>query len=245
MASRLFCRLSFSRWRAFSLASLRLAPNGGFRVPSSVMMPVRKRAGVTSKAGLNTCVPSGAIDAPPLTRSISSELLSSMTMSWPVGMVRSMVEVGTHAYTGMPCACAAIARLNVPILLATSPLAATLSAPKTTASTLPWYMRRPLAPSTIRWWGILLSRNSQHVNLAPCSRGLVSSTYTWRFLPAWLRLKITPRAVPWPAVARAPVLQWWIRFSRSAGPLVAVAPSVLAALDARMGATSWSMVATP
>ena len=50
--------------------------------------------------------------------------------------------------------------------------------------------------------------SSQAVSLAPWSRGRVSSTNTWRTRPCSKPRRMTPRAVPIPAVARPPVLQW-------------------------------------
>ena len=69
----------------------------------------------------------------PFTTSLACR--SSMGISSPVGSERSTVDVGTHGKKGMPLACATTPSLYVPILLATSPLAATRSAPTNTIST--------------------------------------------------------------------------------------------------------------
>jgi hypothetical protein len=96
----------------------------------------------------------------------------------------------------------------VPILLATSPLAATRSAPTMTRSMSPRASRLPAATSGNRVTGIPSRCSSQAVRRAPCSTGRVSSAYTRTRLPAATAERITPSAVPCPAVARAPALQW-------------------------------------
>ena len=50
--------------------------------------------------------------------------------------------------------------------------------------------------------------SSQAVSRAPCSSGRVSSTHTEATRPCWCAVAMTPSAVPQPAVASAPVLQW-------------------------------------
>ena len=62
-------------------------------MPSSLMMAVTKRWGVTSKAGLRTRTPSGARRRPPWWVT-SAEARSSMGMPSPVGVSRSKVEAG-------------------------------------------------------------------------------------------------------------------------------------------------------
>ncbi len=62
--------------------------------------------------------------------------------------------------------------------------------------------------SVRRVWGTPRRDSSQAVSRAPCRRGRVSSTYTWRTRPASKPRRMTPRAVPMPAVARPPELQW-------------------------------------
>ena len=68
---------------------------GARRTPSSVTMPVMSSAGVTSKAGLNAAVPSGAI-ATPRTLRTSSGLRSSMWMAAPSGVAGSSVDTGAQ-----------------------------------------------------------------------------------------------------------------------------------------------------
>src|SRR6187399_131849 len=51
-------------------------------------------------------------------------------------------------------------------------------------------------------------RSSQAVRRAPCRKGLVSSAMTVTFLPCSTAARTTPSAEPYPAVARAPALQW-------------------------------------
>ena len=71
-----------------------------------------------------------------------------MGMSAPVGVRRSTVDSGAATTKGMPARAAASANGYVPILLATSPLAATRSAPTITTSTRPRAMIDAPAPST-------------------------------------------------------------------------------------------------
>ena len=62
--------------------------------------------------------------------------------------------------------------------------------------------------SVIRVHGMPSFISSHAVSRAPCRNGRVSSTYTWIRFPAATAERITPSAVPYPAVARAPALQW-------------------------------------
>ena len=64
--------------------------------------------------------------------------------------------------------------------------------------------------SVIRVHGIPSFISSHAVSRAPCRKGRVSPTYTCIFFPAPTAARITPSAVPYPAVARAPALQWVI-----------------------------------
>ena len=81
------------RSRARSVASRSAGSNGPLRTPSSVMIPVMSSAGVTSKAGLRTSVPGGAMRTPRNSRT-SSGLRSSMTIAEPSGVARSTEDVG-------------------------------------------------------------------------------------------------------------------------------------------------------
>ena len=100
----------------------------------------------------------------------------------------------------------------MPILLATSPLAATRSAPTTTASARCWLIRNGAAPSQASRCSMPSWPSSQQVSRAPWSSGLVSSTITCASAPSACRARITPSAVPQPRQARLPVLQWvWMR----------------------------------
>ena len=60
--------------------------------------------------------------------------------------------------------------------------------------------------SVISVQGMPSCRHSQAVSRAPCRYGRVSQAMTDTFFP--FAERTTPSAVPWPAVARAPVLQW-------------------------------------
>ena len=68
-------------------------------------------------------------------------------------------------------------------------------------------MSDPAMLSVITVTGILSCISSHAVNRAPCSTGLVSSAMTLIFFPSSHAALMTPRAVPYPAVARAPALQ--------------------------------------
>ena len=87
----------------------------------------------------------------------------------------------------MPFSFAITASLYEPILFATSPFAATRSAPKSTTSTLPSRISMPAALSAIRVIGMSSCISSQAVSRAPCSRGRVSSTQTCTCLPCSMR----------------------------------------------------------
>src|SRR6266705_35680 len=108
----------------------------------------------------------------------------------------------------MLCAWASTARPYVPILFATSPFAAMRSAPTITTSTFPRLMRWPAELSVMSVTGILSRISSQAVRRAPCRYGRVSLAITETRLPASRAERTTPSAVPCPAVASAPVLQW-------------------------------------
>jgi len=81
---------------------------------------------------------------------ISSSARCSSGISSPLGVASSIVDSGTATTNGMPAWRAASASEYVPILLATSPLAATRSAPTTTASAIPWLIMNGAAPSHAR-----------------------------------------------------------------------------------------------
>jgi hypothetical protein len=72
------------------------------------------------------------------------------------------------------------------------------------------------APSTITSQGMPSWVSSQAVRRAPCNQGRVSSASTRTRLPAATAPRTTPRAVPKPAVASAPALQW-VRITASSG----------------------------
>ncbi len=80
--------------------------------------------------------------------------------------------------------------------------------PTTIASTSPWLIKWPAILSEIKVIGIPSSTISHAVSRAPCKNGLVSSAITEIFFPDSTADLITPNAVPWPAVAKAPALQW-------------------------------------
>src|SRR2546428_5967354 len=82
------------------------------------------------------------------------------------------------------------------------------SAPTSTRSSLPRLMRCPAMLSVISVTGIFSWIISHAVRRAPWRYGRVSLAITETRLPASRAERITPRAVPGPAVARAPVLQW-------------------------------------
>lgn len=65
-------------------------------MPCSVIIAVIRSLSVTSKAGLYTPMPSGAIRSRYHMVVTSSGERCSITMSSPVGVLRSMVEVGAH-----------------------------------------------------------------------------------------------------------------------------------------------------
>ena len=93
-------------------------------------------AGVTSKTGFHTRVPSGAMRCPAMLQS-SAASRSSMGMEWPSAQSASTVPLGATTITFTPNARAQAAKVSVPILLAVSPLAATRSAPTMTQSSAP------------------------------------------------------------------------------------------------------------
>src|ERR1022692_3051773 len=65
----------------------------------------------------------------------------------------------------------------------------------------------PAMLSAIRVAGMWSCCNSQTVRRAPCGKGRGSSAKTSTFLPDSTAARITPSAVPWPAVDSAPSLQ--------------------------------------
>ena len=104
-------------------------------------------------------------------------------ISSPVKQFKSMVDVGTTGYTGIPFSRATTLSLYVPILFATSPFRATRSAPYNTTSTFPCCISSPLTLSAMRCIGTSYRISSHADSRAPCSRGRVSSTHTWTFFP--------------------------------------------------------------
>ena len=80
----------------------------------------------------------------------------------------------------------------MPILFATSPLAAIRSAPTTTRSTSPAAISEPAAESAITEYGIPNCSSSHAVSRAPWSSGRVSFTQTCPTSAA----RSTPSAVP-------------------------------------------------
>ena len=69
-------------------------------------------------------------------------------------------------------------------------------------------MKWPAMLSVISVVGIPSCCSSQTVSRAPCRKGRVSSAKTSTCFPISRAARITPRAVPYPAVASAPALQW-------------------------------------
>jgi len=78
-----------------ALPAASAGPNGGRRTPSSVTIPVISSAGVTSKAGFQTAVPTGAIRVP-RTSVTSRAARSSTVMAPPSGVSRSTDEIGAQ-----------------------------------------------------------------------------------------------------------------------------------------------------
>ncbi|SLJ43156.1 Uncharacterised protein [Mycobacteroides abscessus subsp. abscessus] len=74
--------------------------------PCSVTTAVTRSAGVTSKAGLNAAVPTGAV-AVPANAVTSSAARSSTTMSRQLAVAGSRVDSGATTTNGIPCRCAA------------------------------------------------------------------------------------------------------------------------------------------
>jgi hypothetical protein len=78
--------------------------------PFSVMIPAIRHAGVTSKEGFQTPMPSAATRAP-RTCVISSAGRSSMTMSAPFFVLGSSVDTGAATKNGTPWYAQETARL--------------------------------------------------------------------------------------------------------------------------------------
>src|SRR5690606_38199593 len=85
-------RLEIGHWKSARNPSR----YGGVTTPFSVMIPVTYLAGVTSKAGLMTPIPSGATCRPKMCVT-SWGFRSSIVISAPLSTVRSIVERGTAA----------------------------------------------------------------------------------------------------------------------------------------------------
>ena len=93
-------------------------------------------------------------------------------------------------------------------MLAVSPLAQMRSAPTITHCTAPVFIRCAAAESAISVAGMPSCISSQAVRRAPCCQGRVSPAKTLSIRPWATPARITPSAVPKPAVASEPVLQW-------------------------------------
>ena len=117
--------------------------------------------------------------------------------------LRIQVDRGQRArhIKGMPWALARTATPYVPILLATSPFAATRSVPTITACIQPFDMTMAAMLSANSVTSMPACWSSKAVRRAPCRTGLVSSANTLMFRPcSWARY-IGARAVPYLAVA--------------------------------------------
>src|SRR6266511_1487805 len=169
-------------------------------------MAATRRAGVMSKARFAAWAPAGAIRSPPI-RSTSSAARSSIGIAAPMVISRSMVEVGAATTNGTPCSWASTASGYVPILLATSPLAAMRSAPTRTTSTSPDAMSDPAIASAITVTGTPSRSSSHALRRAPWNSGRVSPAQTCSRLPVSCAARTTPSAVPYPTVASEPALQ--------------------------------------
>src|SRR5687767_5159287 len=99
------------------------SPTAGRITRRSVTIAVTRSAGVTSNARFRAPDPSGATRWVPAPSTSSGER-SSISMSSPLRVDRSSVDSGAATTNGMPARAAARASGYVPILLATSPLAA-------------------------------------------------------------------------------------------------------------------------
>ena len=93
-------------------------------------------------------------------------------------------------------------------MLAVSPFAQMRSAPTTTHCTCPVFIRCDAAASAIRVASMASCCSSHTVRRAPWFHGRVSPANTRSMRPAATPARITPSAVPKPAVASEPVLQW-------------------------------------
>jgi hypothetical protein len=118
----------------------------------------------------------------PIDKTSSGER-SSMGISRPDARSRSKVERGAATYIGMPCVCASTASVYVPILFATSPLAAMRSAPTITDWISPRAIKKPAMPSVSSVTGTPRRTNSYAVTRAPCRYGRVSSANTRSIVP--------------------------------------------------------------
>jgi hypothetical protein len=97
-----------------------------------------------------------------------------MTISAPVFVAGSRVEMGAATKKGTPWYAHEMARLYVPILFAVSPLSATRSAPTTTASTFFFAISAAATESQINVPGIFSKAISYAVRRAPWLYGRVS-----------------------------------------------------------------------
>ena len=101
----------------------------------------------------------------------------------------------------------------------------------------PRFITDAAATSEMSRWGMPSRTSSHAVRREPCITGRVSSTHTSASLPRSCAARMTPSAVPYPAVASAPALQW-VRTRPPSGTSAAPwAPM------ARLAATSSSRIA--
>ena len=134
-------------------------------------------------------------------------------------------------------------------MLAVSPFAAMRSAPVTIRSTSPRAITDAATTSAISRCGMPSRTHSHAVKREPCITGRVSSTHTSATLPCACAARTTPSAVPYPAVASAPALQWvrirafggtseapWVPMARFA----AMSSSRIACASASSRAGTWS-----
>ena len=112
------------------------ARSGRRTTPFSVTRASTRAAGVRSKTGFQAPAPGAATRRPP-TSSSSPGGRSSIGIALPSGHSRSTLLEGATTMKPTRWWRAPSAREQVPILLATSPFAATRSAPTTTHPMLP------------------------------------------------------------------------------------------------------------
>ena len=207
-------------------AARRPGSKGARMTPSSVTIPVMSSAGVTSKAGLRTSVPAGAMRTPRMTRT-SSALRSSIGMAAPSGVVevdraRRGRDVERDAVAGRQDGQRVRADLVGRVAVGGDPVRpddddVDLAAGHEVAG-------RDVGDQRVRHAGLgqLPGRQPGALQVRP---GLVDPDMERR--PAWWAAWTTPSAVPnWPQ-ASGPVLQWVrIRSGPSPGTGSAARPNV-------------------